>query len=152
MINSENREWWRLGAVAGAAAGAVVLWAVAQLGLGVRVQAPASSGFSAMELGPALVAGTAAVLSLIGWGVLALLERLTDRAATIWLVLAPIILLLSLSMPLSGSGVSAVDRAALVLIHVAVAAVLIPAFYVTAPRRAPRRRVPGRPFATGAQV
>ena len=66
---------------------------------------------------------------------LAALERLTPHARLIWLVLALVGLAASLSMPLGGTGVSSGNRAVLVLMHVAVAAVLIPVLYRTSPRR-----------------
>jgi hypothetical protein len=71
------------------------------------------------------------VLSLVGWAVLATLERLTPHARRIWLVLALVALAASLAMPLSGTGVGAAHRALLVLMHLAVAAVLIPVLHRT---------------------
>jgi hypothetical protein len=68
-----------------------------------------------------------------GWALLALLERLTAR--TIWTVTA---LLASLGGPLSRSGITAANRAVLVLPHLAVGAVLIPALRSTAASRAGR--------------
>src|SRR5206468_13062193 len=52
------------------------------------------------------VAVATTVLGLIGWGVLAGLERLTAQAGRVWLVLALVGVSGSLSMPLSGTGVS----------------------------------------------
>ena len=66
---------------------------------------------------------------------LAALERLTPHARRIWLVVALVGLAASLAMPLSGTGVSSENRAVLVLMHVAVAAVLVPVLYRTSPRR-----------------
>jgi hypothetical protein len=41
-----------------------------------------------MDIGPLYVAVASAVLSLLGWGFLAGLERFTPRAGVIWLVTA----------------------------------------------------------------
>jgi Family of unknown function (DUF6069) len=67
--------------------------------------------------------------ALLGWSVLALLERLTPLGQRIWLVLAVLVLAASLPFgPLSGTGVTATDRLVLVLMHLAVAAILITGF------------------------
>lgn len=65
--------------------------------------------------------------ALLGWGVLALLERFTRHARLVWTVLATALVLLSFVMllgPMSGT-----TRLVLALLHLAVGAVLIPAFY-----------------------
>jgi hypothetical protein len=46
-----------------------------------------------------------------------------------------VVLLASLGAPLSGTGVTAANRAVLTLLHLTVAAVLIPVFYRTSPAR-----------------
>jgi Family of unknown function (DUF6069) len=138
----------RLLAIVGGALVAEVLWAVAELGFGLHLQAPASNDYPPMDLGPVFVGVTAAVLALVGWAVLAVLERVTSHARVVWLLLAPVALLVSLVMPLSGTGVSDTNRAVLVLMHIGVAAALIPAFYRTLPRRA---RQPSRPGMSARQ-
>ncbi len=147
--NNEPR-YRRLLAILGGVAIAEILWIVANLVLGIRLQAPANDGSPAMDLGPVFVGLTAALLSLIAWGLIALLERLTARAARLWLALAPLLLLVSLAMPLSGSGVSTANRAILVLMHLGVGGLLIPAFYRTSPRRESRQSGSGTAFATAA--
>jgi Family of unknown function (DUF6069) len=72
------------------------------------------------------------LFALLGWGALALLERHTRRAKAIWTALAGAVLALSL-VPIAVEQATGDTKALLVLIHVAVAAVLIPAF------RLPRR-------------
>jgi Family of unknown function (DUF6069) len=67
------------------------------------------------------------VFALLGWGALALLERHTRRARAIWTALAGAVLALSL-VPIAIEQATGDTKALLVLIHVAVAAVLIPAF------------------------
>jgi len=120
----------RLLAIAAALLLAEAVWVVAELALGLRLQAPAGPGYpEPMDIGPFTVGLASAALALVGWGVLAVLERLTSRARRIWLVIALIALVASLGMPLSGTGVSAANRAVLVLMHLAVGGVLIPALY-----------------------
>jgi hypothetical protein len=65
------------------------------------------------------------VSGLIAWGLLAVLERTTSRAKTIWTVIAVIAFLLSIVGPLDG-GVDAVSKVVLALMHVGAAATIIP--------------------------
>lgn len=77
-----------------------------------------------MDIGIALVVLTALVTGLAAWGSLALLERLTARAATIWTAIAAIALGVSLLAPLTAAA-TAGTHVSLVLLHLIVGAVLI---------------------------
>ena len=141
---SSKRNRARLAGVAAAVFVAEAIWVLASIGLGIRLQAPVGTGYpEPMDIGPLTVAVTVVVLSLIGWALLAGLERLTAGAHRVWLAVAVVALAASLVMPLSGTGVSAADRAMLVLMHLTVALVVIPVLYRTAPRRsAPSAQFP----------
>jgi hypothetical protein len=80
-----------------------------------------------------LVTVTSGVASLAAWGLLALLERLTAHPRTLWTAIAVLALLISLGGPLSGTGITSANRVALALMHLSVAAVLIPLLPRTAP-------------------
>jgi len=67
------------------------------------------------------------VLGLVGWGVLALLERLTRYATTIWTVLAAVVVVASM-IPIVLVEATTATRIALAAVHLAVGAVLVPAF------------------------
>jgi cell division protein FtsL len=67
------------------------------------------------------------VFALLGWGALALLERFTRHAQAIWTALAGAVLLLSL-VPIALEQATGDTKILLVVIHAAVAAVLVPAF------------------------
>ena len=123
--------------VAGGTLAALAVWAVAEWVVGLDLRTPAfSSEQPSQELTAVLVAAASAVGGLAGWGVLAVLERFTANPRRAWVAVAPIALLASLSAPLSGTGVSADDRIAMIGMHLAVAAVVIPLFYrSSAPRR-----------------
>jgi hypothetical protein len=112
-------------AVAGATVAAAVPWAVAAIaGTDLEV----TSGGWTMDVGLPLVLGAALVVSLAGWGVLALLQRrLGDprRARRIWTIIAVTVLLLSLAGPLTADATTAA-RVYLAHMHVAVGLVLIP--------------------------
>lgn len=90
-----------------------------------------SPGFSTTQYPAAVPAGFAVAIALVtaltGWGLVEALERRTAHPRRTWLITAPVVLLVSLGGPLSGHGVSAGDRLALVCLHLTVAAVLIPA-------------------------
>jgi peptidoglycan/LPS O-acetylase OafA/YrhL len=93
---------------------------------------------------PALVAGTSLVAALAGWGLLALLERFTARPRTSWTAIAGLVGLLSLVGPLSAiASTTVANGLSLALMHLAVAAVLIPGLAATAPSLARPRIVTG---------
>ena len=118
----------RLLGLAGAVLVNEALWLLATFVLGMQLQAPASSpDLQPTAIGPLLVAIASVVGYLAGWAVLAVLERLTVRvrARAIWLGLALVALLASLALPLGGTGIDAANRLVLVLMHLAVAAVLV---------------------------
>jgi hypothetical protein len=75
--------------------------------------------------------------SLLGWGLLALLERHTERAHTIWACAAVVVLLASLSLPLTAATTTSAT-VALVMMHLTVAAVLIPWLLRRAPEAGAR--------------
>jgi predicted permease len=109
--------------VGGAVVAAVAVWVVAVplLGLHLTVR----FGNAAPEsVGVDFVVGASLIGSLLGWGLLAVLERRTARARTIWTAAAVAVLLVSVSLPLS-AGTTASTKVALAMMHVAVGAVLI---------------------------
>lgn len=118
--------------VGGAVTAAVAVWVVAVPLLSLHLIVRFGTG-SPETVGVDFVIGASLIGSLLGWGFLALLERRTARARRIWTVLAIAVLLVSLSLPLS-AGVTATTKAALALMHMAVAAVLIPTLRRSATR------------------
>jgi hypothetical protein len=120
-------------AVVAAALSALAVWLVTDPLLGIDLTTPTGPGSQELQhLTPALVVGTSLVVALAGWGLLALLERFTSRARTIWTAIAVLVALLSLIGPLS-SIASAANGLALALMHLAVGAVLIPILAGTSP-------------------
>ncbi|MGZ0153258.1 DUF6069 family protein [Kribbella sp. WER1] len=72
---------------------------------------------------PAVVISTA-VVGLLGWGLLAILERRTPRARRTWTVIAAIVCVTSLGSPLmNGIGVGA--KLGLASLHLVVGAIVI---------------------------
>ena len=144
LITPAERRRARLLGVVAAVLVAEAVWLLTEVLFGIRLQAPAGTASpEPVDIGPLNVALASALLSLVGWAVLAGLERLTPRARRIWLVAALVGLAASLSTPLSGTGVSPANRLVLVLMHLTVGAVVISVLYRTSPgRRAHPSQVP----------
>jgi Family of unknown function (DUF6069) len=120
--------------VAGGVAAALAVWAIAVPLLGIHLLVRFGNG-APQNVGLDVVVGASLVASLCGWGLLASLERRTARARTIWTGVALVFLLVSVSLPLS-AGTTTSTRVALALMHLAVAAVLIPVLRRSVPARA----------------
>ena len=110
--------------VGGAVIAAVAVWILAVPLVGLHLIIRFGNG-SPQTIGVDLVVGASLIASLLGWGLLAMLERRSSRARTIWTAVAIAVLLVSLSLPLS-AGTTASTKAVLAVMHVAAAAVLIP--------------------------
>ena len=115
----------RLAAVAGAVLAALAVWSVAEFGFGIDLRAPASGAQGSHDVAAVNVIVASLVASLAGWALLAALERWTPRARRTWTAIAALALVASLAGPLSGSGITAGNRAWLAAMHVVVGAVLI---------------------------
>jgi len=113
----------RIAVVAGAVLAALVVFGVASIFTTVRT--PAVSGQEAQDLNVVFVILMSAVPALLGWGLLALLEKFTPKGQVIWRVIATAVLLLSLTGPFSGTGIATASRLWLAAMHIAVGAVLI---------------------------
>lgn len=77
------------------------------------------------EIGIVSVIAITALAGLAAWGLLALLERVTSKAKTVWTAIAVVVFLLSLLGPL-GSGVGTSSTIVLALMHAGAAATIIP--------------------------
>lgn len=97
---------------------------------------PAPDATTPLSITASSVLVSSVVAGLLAWALLAALERLTRRGATIWRWTAGAVALLSLAGPLTfaqGAGAAVV----LTLLHVAVASILIPALPGTRSDRVP---------------
>ncbi len=120
-------------AVAAAVLAALLVWAVAVPLLGVQLMVRTTPSSSSMQtIGAGFVLAVSLLASLLGWGLLAVLERRTQRAGTVWTVAAGVVLLLSLAGPLTAA-VTTGGKVSLVVVHLSVAAVLIPLLRRTSP-------------------
>ncbi|MEU8522493.1 DUF6069 family protein [Streptomyces sp. NBC_01216] len=107
-----------------------LIWLLAHSALDIDLRIPDGPGTttsSPLYL-PAVVIGSG-VVALLGWGLLSLLEKFTaGRARTVWTVVALVVLALSLFAPLFGAGLTTGNKITLVLLHLTVGAILVPAF------------------------
>jgi Family of unknown function (DUF6069) len=129
----------RAGAVIAGVLAALAVWGLAKIAVH-DLRQPAFGTATPQGLNVAVVVGAALIGGLLGWSSLAIGERLTARGRRLWIGTALVALLLSLAAPLSGHGVSAGNRVALILLHLVVAGVVIPMLYRTSPAD---RRTPG---------
>ncbi|GAA1539690.1 hypothetical protein GCM10009827_068730 [Dactylosporangium maewongense] len=116
-------------AIAGAAVLALIVYFIARSAAGDLV---VKSGGSEQTVSAVAVVATVVIAGLLGWGLLALLERFTAKGRTIWTVIAVVFLVLSLLGPLGGT--DAGTKVSLALLHLLVGAVIITAFTRTSQR------------------
>ncbi|WP_205324306.1 DUF6069 family protein [Glycomyces sp. YM15] len=111
----------RLLTVTTAAAAPLLLWAAAAPLAGVDLTVDQAG--TPLTIGPTLIALASLTAGFAAWGLLALLEQLTARAALIWSITAAAVLACSLTGPLA----AATTAAMLVLIgmHVTTGGILI---------------------------
>jgi hypothetical protein len=122
-LSATTRRLHRAGSVVAAAAGAAVVWLI---GSAAGVDFLLSDSMGAVTISLPIVLIFSAVFGVLGWASLAVLERFTRRSRAIWTILASAVLVLSLP-PIFLEDATAATKIALVLVHAAVAAVLIPA-------------------------
>jgi len=120
---ARKRRRTRALAVLAAAGATFTVWAIAHPLAGADLVVDTGSGLTTVT--PAAVVLVTVVVGLAAWGLLALLERFTRRPAAVWTWIAGAVLLISLLGPI-GSAVGAGATAALVAMHLATGAVLIP--------------------------
>jgi len=132
-MSSKSTSGSRLAAVAGAMAAAAAVFLIARYAIGLHLHTP---GFTPSQqpadLNIALVLVSATVASALGIAALALIQRTARRPRRTWVITAAIVLLASLSAPFAGHGITIGNELALVCMHLAVGAVLIPALAATA--------------------
>lgn len=118
--------------VAGGAAAAIIAWAVEVPLLGIRL----AIRFGAMRPETVVagqVVGAAIVASLLGWLLLAVLERSLSRSRAAWTGAAVTVLVVSLALPLAAATTTSA-AVGLIAMHLAVAAAVIPGMSSTARR------------------
>ena len=119
--------------VVGGALAAALAWMVEVPLLGIHLNFRFGAGHI-QTIAVGQVIGVTVAASLLGWLLLALLERRTPRARLLWTTIALAALVASLALPLAvATTTSAV--AGLIVMHVTVGGVVIPAMAHTASAR-----------------
>lgn len=118
---------------AGGGLAAALAWIVAVPLLGIRLGVRFGPGpLRTVAAGEAI--GAAVAAALLGWLLLAVLERRTARARPLWTAIALAVLAASLALPLTAATTTSA-AAALIAMHLAVGAAVIPALAHTARAR-----------------
>ena len=110
------------------------MWSIEVPLLGADLTVQTSPGGSIQTIGLGSVITASLLSSLLGWALLALLERWSERARTVWTATAGGLLLLSLAGPLVAA-VTTTGTVSLTVLHLSVAALFIPLMRHTATPR-----------------
>lgn len=116
---------------AGGALAAALAWTVEVPLLGIHLDFRFGAG-PGQAIAVGQVIGVALAASVGGWLLLALIERRTPRARFTWTVIALAVLAASLALPLAAATTGSA-AAALIVMHLAVGAVVIPGLARTVP-------------------
>jgi Family of unknown function (DUF6069) len=117
---------------AGGALAAAVVWVVEVPLLGIHLNFRFGTGhIQTISIGQ--VIGVSLAASLLGWLLLAVLDRRTPHARRPWTTIALVALAASLALPLAATTTAAV--VGLIVLHVTVGAAVIPAMARTARAR-----------------
>ena len=115
---------------AGGALAAALAWIVEVPLLGIHLNFRFGAGHI-QTIAVGQVIGVTVAASLLGWLLLALLERRTPHARLLWIIIALAALAASLALPLTAATTTSAV-AGLIVMHVAVGAAVIPAMAHTA--------------------
>jgi hypothetical protein len=129
-----SRRLTRALATVGGAVAALVVWFVAKYAFDVELQVRQLGSTEVADVTAFMVIVSALIGALVGWALLAILERFVERARTLWTWIALAGLVLSFASPLTAQDATGGTKLALSIMHVAVAAVVIPIFARTSPR------------------
>jgi uncharacterized protein DUF6069 len=125
---------------------AAAVWLIARFGIGLQVRTPGfAPGQHPMNLSVFVVLIASAVAGALAWAAVEVIERTASRPRRVWVATGLIATVVSLSAPLAGHGITMSSRLTLVCMHLAVAAVLIPAFALTIGQRRPAGSAPIAP-------
>ena len=118
---------------AGGALAAAAAWAVEVPLLGIHLNIRFGPGH-VQTIAVGQVIGVSLAASLLGWLLLAMLDRRTTQARRLWTTIALVALAVSLALPLAAATTTAA-LTGLIVMHLAVGAAVIPAMARTARAR-----------------
>jgi hypothetical protein len=118
---------------AGGILAAALAWTAEVPVLGIHLNYRFGTGHT-QTIGIGQVIGVTAAAALLGWLLLAILDRRTPRARTLWTTIALVALAASLALPLAATTTTS-TAAGLIIMHLTVGAAVIPAMARTARTR-----------------
>ncbi|MGL5929336.1 MAG: DUF6069 family protein [Dermatophilaceae bacterium] len=121
-------------AVAGGAVAGLLVWVLLVPIGGMDLRA--ATGGAEREIPAAAVVLSALIGGLLGWGIAELLQRRAGRPKRTWVILTTILAALSCVSPFGGAADTS-SALGLVLMHIAVALVVIPGIAATLPATRP---------------
>ena len=102
---------------------------IARYGAGVSLRTPTvSAGHQPSVLTPGFVAIVSSLVGLGAWALIEVVERMVRSPRRVWFATGLVTLGISLLAPMSGHGVTILQRVALICMHLAVGVVLITMF------------------------
>ena len=110
---------------AGGALAAVAVWIIEVPLLGIHLIIRFGAGH-VETIGIGQIIGVSLAVSLLGWLLLAILESRTAHARLAWTSIAVVAAVASLALPLSAATTTTAASTALIVMHIAVAAAVIP--------------------------
>lgn len=129
-VRDVRRGWARALFAAGGAAAAAIAWSIEVPLMGIRLSIR-FGGMHPQTIVAGQVVGTALVAGLLGWLLLAGLDRRTARPRATWTAAALLALAASLALP-AAAATTASAAIGLIVLHLAVAVVVIPGMARTA--------------------
>ena len=114
----------------GGALAAALVWTAEVPVLGIHLNYRFGTGHT-QTIAAGQVIGVTVAAALLGWLLLAILERRTPRARRLWITIALVALAASLALPLTAATTTSA-AAALITMHLTVGAAVIPAMARTA--------------------
>lgn len=121
-------------AAAGGVTAASVVWFAEVPLIGIHLRIRFGSGGSLQTIGIGQIIGVSLAAALLGWLLLAVLERRTSHARAVWTSAALVALVASLGLPLHAATTTSAT-VGLIVMHVAVAAIVIPGLAATSRAR-----------------
>jgi Family of unknown function (DUF6069) len=131
-VRDVNRNLTRALCAAGGAVGAVIAWAIEVPLLGIRLGVR-FGGMHPQTVVAGQVIGGALVAGLLGWLLLAVLDRRAAHPGATWVAAALLVLAASLALPIAASTTTSA-AIGLIVLHMVVAAVVVPGMARTARR------------------
>jgi hypothetical protein len=132
-VRDVRRSWARALSAVGGAAAAAIAWSIEVPLLGIKLTIR-FGGMHPQTVAAGQVIGIALVAGLVGWFLLAGLDRRAPRPRAAWIAIALVVLAVSLALPLTAATTTSA-AVGLIVLHLVVGAAVIPGMASTAQLR-----------------